>query len=114
MERSSVRAEVRHSRTSVLRHERRQFLCRPIVRRGLAMATAVLHNTHRTRNPWRSKPVADPQAPTAFADENLPTSFYLGCEYDPASKAVRDRRVDYESKDLVTHGVVVGMTGSGK
>ncbi len=58
--------------------------------------------------------MADPQAQTAFADENLLTSFYLGREYDLASKTVRDQRIDYESKDLVTHGVVVGMTGSGK
>jgi hypothetical protein len=59
--------------------------------------------------------VADPQAQTAFADENLPTSFYLGREYDLATrKVLDDQRIDYESKDLVTHGVVVGMTGSGK
>jgi hypothetical protein len=59
--------------------------------------------------------VADRALTGAFADENLPTSFYLGREYDLAGKAVvADRRVDYESKDLTTHGVVVGMTGSGK
>ncbi|HKB42690.1 MAG TPA: helicase HerA-like domain-containing protein, partial [Gemmataceae bacterium] len=59
--------------------------------------------------------MADPQAQTAFADENKPTSFYLGREYDLATRSVRDdQRIDYESKDLVTHGVVVGMTGSGK
>jgi len=58
--------------------------------------------------------VADQGLPEAFADENLLTSFYLGREYDLAARAVAERRVDYESKDLTTHGVVVGMTGSGK
>ena len=50
----------------------------------------------------------------AFADENILSSFYLGREYDLAARAVLDKRVDYESRDLTTHGVVVGMTGSGK
>ncbi|MBK1792726.1 ATP-binding protein [Persicirhabdus sediminis] len=41
-------------------------------------------------------------------------SFYLGREYDPASKKLADDPLLYDSKDLVTHGVVLGMTGSGK
>lgn len=41
-------------------------------------------------------------------------SFYLGREYDLEAKAVKDDLVLYDSKDLVTHGVVLGMTGSGK
>jgi len=41
-------------------------------------------------------------------------SFYLGREYDQPKKALRDDLVLYDSKDLVTHGVVLGMTGSGK
>jgi hypothetical protein len=41
-------------------------------------------------------------------------SFYLGREYDLAAKQVKDDLVLYDSKDLVTHGVVLGMTGSGK
>jgi len=40
--------------------------------------------------------------------------FYLGREYDPDAKRVLDDLVLYDSKDLVTHGVVLGMTGSGK
>src|SRR5881392_1595302 len=45
-----------------------------------------------------------------------PSSFYLGLEYELANRAPLDpkKKVHYESKDLVTHGVVVGMTGSGK
>ncbi|MGC4014334.1 MAG: DUF87 domain-containing protein [Luteolibacter sp.] len=40
--------------------------------------------------------------------------FYLGREYDQTSKKPTDDLVLYDSKDLVTHGVVLGMTGSGK
>jgi len=40
--------------------------------------------------------------------------FYLGREYDLQAKAARDDLLLYDSKDLVTHGVCVGMTGSGK
>ncbi len=41
-------------------------------------------------------------------------TFYLGREYDLAAKQVKDDLILYDSKDLVTHGVVLGMTGSGK
>jgi hypothetical protein len=40
--------------------------------------------------------------------------FYLGREYDPASATRSDVPVLYDSKDLVTHALIVGMTGSGK
>jgi len=39
--------------------------------------------------------------------------FYLGRESDPAGKQLGDA-VLYDSRDLVTHAVCVGMTGSGK
>jgi len=39
---------------------------------------------------------------------------YLGREHDLKSKKSKDRLVLYDSKDLVTHAVCVGMTGSGK
>jgi len=39
--------------------------------------------------------------------------FYLGKQYDPATKT-RGGTLLYDSKDLVTHAVCVGMTGSGK
>ncbi|MGE0608637.1 MAG: ATP-binding protein [Pirellulales bacterium] len=42
-------------------------------------------------------------------------AFYLGCEYDLAAKQVeQDHIVLYDAKDLTTHAVCVGMTGSGK
>ena len=40
--------------------------------------------------------------------------FYLGREIDPASKTSTDTPLLYDASDLVTHGVIAGMTGSGK
>ena len=40
--------------------------------------------------------------------------FYLGREYDLAAARPLDAPVLYDSRDLVTHAVCVGMTGSGK
>jgi hypothetical protein len=40
--------------------------------------------------------------------------FYLGREYDLANKKAKEPLLLYDSKDLVTHAVCVGMTGSGK
>ena len=40
--------------------------------------------------------------------------FYLGREYDLKAKKIQDDLLLYDSRDLVTHAVVVGMTGSGK
>jgi hypothetical protein len=41
-------------------------------------------------------------------------AFYLGREYDPAKDATAPAPLMYDSKDLTTHAVCVGMTGSGK
>ncbi len=43
-----------------------------------------------------------------------PTNFYLGRRYDPETQRLADEVVYYDSRDLTTHAVVVGMTGSGK
>ena len=40
--------------------------------------------------------------------------FYLGKALDSETKAPTGTPLLYESKDLVTHAVCVGMTGSGK
>jgi hypothetical protein len=40
--------------------------------------------------------------------------FYLGRPYDQATKQAKPGWLLYDSKDLVTHAVCVGMTGSGK
>jgi hypothetical protein len=41
-------------------------------------------------------------------------AFYLGKEYDLASRKRQEGLLLYDSKDLTTHGVIIGMTGSGK
>ena len=41
-------------------------------------------------------------------------SFFLGREYDLKTRQHLGRPVDYDSRDLTTHAVCVGMTGSGK
>ena len=41
-------------------------------------------------------------------------AFYLGKNYDVEKKSITDNLLLYDSKDLTTHAVCVGMTGSGK
>src|SRR5947208_3868461 len=41
-------------------------------------------------------------------------TFYIGRSYDKAANKPLDEPVLYDSKDLVTHALCVGMTGSGK
>lgn len=40
--------------------------------------------------------------------------FYLGKRFNFDTKQVEDELLLYDSKDLTTHAVCVGMTGSGK
>lgn len=40
--------------------------------------------------------------------------FYIGREYDSKAKKTLKKPILYDPDDLTTHGVVVGMTGSGK
>ena len=40
--------------------------------------------------------------------------FYLGKKFDPPTSKATDELVLYDAKDLTTHAVCVGMTGSGK
>ncbi len=49
-------------------------------------------------------------------DIELPACFYLGCEYDLDNRTLACDRppVMLDARDLRTHGVLVGMTGSGK
>ena len=59
--------------------------------------------------------MADATPTAAPLDSEQPTSFYLGREYDLEKKTVLpDKYIKYDAGDLTTHGVVVGMTGSGK
>jgi hypothetical protein len=41
-------------------------------------------------------------------------AFYLGKELDAKTKQLTDRPILYDARDLTTHALVVGMTGSGK
>jgi hypothetical protein len=54
-----------------------------------------------------------------LSDEFMPDfeklgAFYLGREYDLETAKPRDELLLYDAKDLTTHAVCVGMTGSGK
>ena len=55
-------------------------------------------------------------APTQSAADDFEKLgvFYLGRPYDLAAKQAKPGWLLYDSKDLVTHAVCVGMTGSGK
>jgi hypothetical protein len=60
--------------------------------------------------------MSDPSAPTASstpAFEKLGL-FYIGRRHDVVTGRTVDEPVLYDSRDLVTHAVCVGMTGSGK
>ncbi|MCW4033641.1 MAG: type IV secretion system DNA-binding domain-containing protein [Candidatus Bathyarchaeota archaeon] len=41
-------------------------------------------------------------------------SFYLGAEYDLKLNEILKNQINYDARDLTTHAVCVGMTGSGK
>src|SRR4051812_17140015 len=56
----------------------------------------------------------DVATPPATADFEKLGAFYLGRPYDPKTRTPKSGLVLYDSKDLVTHAVCVGMTGSGK
>lgn len=45
---------------------------------------------------------------------NYEGKFYIGRQFDVTTKETLDNPVLYDPDDLTTHGVVVGMTGSGK
>ncbi len=41
-------------------------------------------------------------------------SFYLGAKYDQNTREISNETINYDARDLTTHAVCVGMTGSGK
>ena len=61
----------------------------------------------------KSMPPAVTTMPTSEDFEKLGV-FYMGRPYDLATKQAKPGWLLYDSKDLVTHAVCVGMTGSGK
>ncbi len=63
-----------------------------------------------------TEPIEQPDqtdSPELPAYEKL-GSFYLGKRYDPQASCIDDEKLLYDAKDLTTHAVCVGMTGSGK
>jgi hypothetical protein len=50
----------------------------------------------------------------AHPDYELPASFYLGKKFELNGRQLLDEKVLYDAKDLTTHMMCVGMTGSGK
>jgi hypothetical protein len=65
----------------------------------------------RTATKSTSSAVASPATAEDFEKLGV---FYLGRPYDLAAKQAKPGWLLYDSKDLVTHAVCVGMTGSGK
>ena len=61
-----------------------------------------------------SKPAESTQPAGMAEDFEKLGVFYLGRLYDLAAKQTKPGWLLYDSKDLVTHAVCVGMTGSGK
>jgi DNA helicase HerA-like ATPase len=51
---------------------------------------------------------------TPLPDYDKLGAFYLGRPYDAVNGKAGDGLILYDSKDLVTHAVCFGMTGSGK
>ncbi|NND05566.1 MAG: type IV secretion system DNA-binding domain-containing protein [Saprospiraceae bacterium] len=41
-------------------------------------------------------------------------SFYLGAKYNMVDQKIEEETINYDARDLTTHAVCVGMTGSGK
>jgi hypothetical protein len=67
--------------------------------------------------PWKKQKVRHDgpvDSPPAGQDFEKLGVFYLGRRYDPAARLLQEDLLLYDSKDLVTHAVCVGMTGSGK
>lgn len=61
----------------------------------------------------KSSPSKSPSTPSPDVFEKLAT-FYLGRHYDLSGGKLLDDLLLYDAKDLCTHAMCVGMTGSGK
>ena len=69
-----------------------------------------------TKAEKETKKSATPVKATSTTSEDFEKLgvFYMGRPYDLAAKQAKPGWLLYDSKDLVTHAVCVGMTGSGK
>ena len=66
------------------------------------------------RAPAKKSTPSPATAPSTAEDFEKLGVFYMGRPYDLAAKQAKPGWLLYDSKDLVTHAVCVGMTGSGK
>src|SRR4051812_47695897 len=78
---------------------------------GLPWALDIIHNYRALGCPTTFPRLAKMEPMQDF--EKL-GAFYLGQSYDLQRKQPKNELLLYDSKDLVTHAVCVGMTGSGK
>src|SRR5262245_41794727 len=64
--------------------------------------------------PNRGRPdFGHPTDHPAYTRPTVARGLYLGKEYDPKAKKA-GARLELDPTDLLTHGLIVGMTGSGK
>ncbi|MDF0645462.1 MAG: DUF87 domain-containing protein [Nitrospira sp.] len=68
----------------------------------------------KKKEPVKPKPFQGQAGASSAEDFEKLGVFYLGRPYDLAAKQAKPGWLLYDSKDLVTHAVCVGMTGSGK
>jgi hypothetical protein len=68
----------------------------------------------KKKEPAKSKDSAKETGGSSAEEFEKLGVFYLGRPYDLAAKQAKPGWLLYDSKDLVTHAVCVGMTGSGK
>lgn len=71
-------------------------------------------STAKVQSAGKKTVPSQPSIPSTADDFEKLGVFYLGRPYDPATKQGKAGWLLYDSKDLVTHAVCVGMTGSGK
>ncbi len=71
-------------------------------------------SSSKTESAAKKSTPSAPAAPSTAEDFEKLGVFYMGRPYDLATKQAKPGWLLYDSKDLVTHAVCVGMTGSGK
>jgi hypothetical protein len=82
---------------------------------GFGMPKAKKTNsTAKTESAAKKSTPSDMPAPSTAENFEKLGVFYLGRPYDLVAKQGKPDWLLYDSKDLVTHAVCVGMTGSGK
>jgi hypothetical protein len=82
------------------------------------MTVSLLATSRGNSNGWRRSPLANrwqkSGGEVAMQDFEKLGVFYLGKRYDLDKGQMVDELLLYDSRDLVTHALCVGMTGSGK